>query len=233
MDIRSLVLTISIVAVPIIVAIVLHEVAHGWVAWRLGDPTAKMLGRLTLNPLAHVDIFGTILLPLILLLSRSGILFGYAKPVPVNFLNLRRPKQDMVWVAAAGPAMNLVLALLGGIAFRVLMGMGSDLPVRGTQTGVPLSAYFLQPVLLMLIKGVQINVLLAVFNLIPIPPADGGRILVGLLPPGPARLVSQVEPVGMVLLMVFLLFDPLNLFSHTVLSVIHSLTLFFLGTWRL
>ncbi|HLC25294.1 MAG TPA: site-2 protease family protein, partial [bacterium] len=200
MDIRSLVVTISIVAIPIIIAIVLHEVAHGWVAWRLGDPTAKMLGRLTLNPLAHVDLFGTIILPLILLFSHSGILFGYAKPVPINFLNLRRPKQDMVWVAAAGPAMNLVLALFAGVVFRGLMGMGSAAPVGG---------FFLEPVLRMLITAVQINVLLAIFNLIPIPPADGGRILVGLLPEGPARLVSKIEPVGMVLLMVFLLFDPM------------------------
>jgi len=224
MDIRSLVVTISIVAIPIIIAIVLHEVAHGWVAWRLGDPTAKMLGRLTLNPLAHVDLFGTIILPLILLFSHSGILFGYAKPVPINFLNLRRPKQDMVWVAAAGPAMNLVLALFAGVVFRGLMGMGSAAPVGG---------FFLEPVLRMLITAVQINVLLAIFNLIPIPPADGGRILVGLLPEGPARLVSKIEPVGMVLLMVFLLFDPMNLFSHTVLSVVRNLTLFFLGSWRL
>jgi len=224
MDIRSLVVTISIVAIPIIIAIVLHEVAHGWVAWRLGDPTAKMLGRLTLNPLAHVDLFGTIILPLILLFSHSGILFGYAKPVPINFLNLRRPKQDMVWVAAAGPAMNLVLALFAGVVFRGLMGMGSAAPV---------GSFFLEPVLRMLITAVQINVLLAIFNLIPIPPADGGRILVGLLPEGPARLVSKIEPVGMVLLMVFLLFDPMNLFSHTVLSVVRNLTLFFLGSWRL
>ena len=224
MDIRSLVVTISIVAIPIIIAIVLHEVAHGWVAWRLGDPTAKMLGRLTLNPLAHVDLFGTIILPLILLFSHSGILFGYAKPVPINFLNLRRPKQDMVWVAAAGPAMNLVLALFAGVVFRGLMGMGSAAPV---------GSFFLEPVLRMLITAVQINVLLAIFNLITIPPADGGRILVGLLPEGPARLVSKIEPVGMVLLMVFLLFDPMNLFSHTVLSVVRNLTLFFLGSGRL
>lgn len=224
MNFSSLMVTISVVALPIIAAIVLHEIAHGWVAYKLGDPTAKMLGRLTLNPLAHVDIFGTIILPLLLVLSHAGILFGYAKPVPVNFTNLRNPKRDMVRVAAAGPAMNLILALLSGLAFRFLVGVGA---------GDLVGPFFLKPLILMLIYSVQINVLLALFNLIPIPPADGGRILVGLLPDGPARVVSRIEPVGLVLLMVFLLFDPLQLFSHTVLSVIHSVTVFFLGMGRL
>ena len=204
MDIRSLVVTISIVAIPIIIAIVLHEVAHGWVAWRLGDPTAKMLGRLTLNPLAHVDLFGTIILPLILLFSHSGILFGYAKPVPINFLNLRRPKQDMVWVAAAGPAMNLVLALFAGVVFRGLMGMGSAAPV---------GSFFLEPVLRMLITAVQINVLLAIFNLIPIPPLDGSKVVLALIPRRLHHIALWLERSGPMLLFALILVDALSPFS--------------------
>ncbi|HEX9787144.1 MAG TPA: site-2 protease family protein [Candidatus Binatia bacterium] len=193
---------IIIWALPVLVAVVFHEVAHGWVASRLGDPTAAKLGRLTLNPFAHVDIFGTILVPLMLIAASSPFVFGWAKPVPVNYHNLRNPKRDMMWVAAAGPAMNLVLAAGFTVVWKLLA------PLTGSQTA-PLSdpgaVDFFALVVLMAQSGILINVTLAVFNLLPLPPLDGGRVLVGLLPQPLSMSVARIEPFGFLILIVLLM----------------------------
>ena len=193
---------IIIWALPVLVAVVFHEVAHGWVAYRLGDPTAARLGRLTLNPFAHVDIFGTILVPLMLIIASSPFIFGYAKPVPVNFHNLRNPKRDMIWVAAAGPATNLLLAAGCTVVWRLLA------PMTGAQ-GSSVSAWglvdFFAPVVLMAQSGILINVTLAVFNMLPLPPLDGGRVLVGLLPEALSLKIARIEPFGFLILIVLLM----------------------------
>lgn len=171
---------------PVLFAITLHEAAHGWVAWKLGDDTAYNLGRVTFNPLAHIDRFGTIILPIVLLVLRSPFLFGYAKPVPVRFNRLRRPRRDMVLVAAAGPATNILLALVSAALIH--------------------GAFLLPPVAIdwavqTLINSVRLNLLLAVFNMLPLPPLDGGRVAVGLLPRGLALPLARLERYGMVILL--------------------------------
>jgi Zn-dependent protease len=181
---------IAIYALPVIFAITLHEAAHGYVARHFGDPTAYMLGRVTLNPLKHIDLVGTILVPA-LSLFLGGILFGWAKPVPVNFNQLRRPKQDMLWVAAAGPAANLVMIL--GWAF--IMKLAESMP----------SNPFAVPLRLMSEAGISINAVLMVLNLVPLPPLDGGRIAVSLLPRPAAYQLSRVEPYGFIIILVLLM----------------------------
>jgi Zn-dependent protease len=195
----SLIETILLYAIPVILAITLHEAAHGYVARMLGDSTAYMLGRVTLNPIKHIDPVGTIAVPLgLLLLSRlmggSGLLFGWAKPVPVNFGNLRDPKSDMFWVAAAGPGANLFMALLWAIALK--LGGPLDHPT------------FLQA---MAIQGVTINVVLMVLNLMPIPPLDGGRIVVSLLPNELAYRFAQIERYGFMLVILLMATGILNI----------------------
>lgn len=180
-DINNLIQTVLIYALPVLFAITVHEAAHGYVARYFGDNTAYMMGRVTLNPLKHIDPIGTILMPLMLYFATSGtFLFGYAKPVPVNFGQLRRPKRDMVWVALAGPASNFIQAILWAVLFIVLVGMGVQ------------ERFFL----MMAKAGVLVNLVMWAFNLFPLPPLDGGRILVGLLPYRQALAVSRIEPWG-------------------------------------
>jgi Zn-dependent protease len=185
---------ISVWVLPLVFAITFHEAAHGFVAHRLGDNTAHELGRVSFNPLKHIDPFGTVILPGILLLSHSPFLFGYAKPVPVNFRKLNHPRLDMVWVALAGPATNIVLALAAAVAFHAL-------PL------VPANAA--QWVADNLKNALIINVVLAIFNMLPIPPLDGGRVAVGLLPNVLAYPLSRLEPYGMLILIGILIILPL------------------------
>jgi len=184
----------SVWVLPLLFAITFHEAAHGFVAHRLGDNTAYELGRVSFNPLRHIDPFGTILLPAMLLLSHSPFLFGYAKPVPVNFKKLHNPRLDMVWVALAGPATNIILALAAALAFHAL-------PLAPAEAA--------QWIADNLKNALVINVVLAVFNMMPIPPLDGGRVAVGLLPNFLANPLSRLEPFGMLILIGFLILLPL------------------------
>jgi Zn-dependent protease len=211
---------IAVWALPVLAAIVFHEVAHGWVASRLGDPTAARLGRLTLNPISHIDLFGTILLPLFLIIVRAPFLFGYAKPVPVNFSNLNHPKRDMVWVALAGPVTNLLLAF-GSVLF-----LKFSLPFISSSQD-PFSSVLvtlLTPLVMMAERSVVINVALAVFNAFPIPPLDGGRVLVGLLPEPHSTTVARLEPYGFLIILVLLMTHVLDSFMGPVVRFL--LTLF-------
>jgi Zn-dependent protease len=185
---------ISVWVLPLVIAITFHEAAHGFVAHRLGDNTAYELGRVSFNPLRHIDPFGTLMLPAILLLSHSPFLFGYAKPVPVNFRALRSPQIDMVWVALAGPATNIALAVLAAAAFHVV----GYLPANAAQWLAD-----------NLKNALVINIILAIFNMLPIPPLDGGRVAVGLLPRALAHPLSRLEPFGMLILIGILIILPL------------------------
>ncbi len=210
---------ILVVGVPLLFAVTFHELAHGVVANRFGDPSARYAGRLTLNPLAHVDPFGTILLPLILLLLHTGFLFGYAKPVPVNPDNLRHPRRDMVFVALAGPLSNILMAFLFMSLLHGLNGMDGG-PAMGGGEGGALS--LLSDLCRM---GIEINVVLFVFNLIPLPPLDGGRVLAGLLPPRPALALSRIEPYGVLLVMALIVLDPyIGIMSRFVWPVMGGLS---------
>ena len=190
MDIANLIQTVAIYALPVLFAITVHEAAHGYVARHFGDDTAYVLGRVTLNPIKHIDPVGTIVMPLMLYIATSGaFLFGYAKPVPVQFGKLRNPKRDMIWVALAGPGANLIQALLWGILLYLLQGAAVSEP------------FFIK----MCQAGILVNVVMFVFNLFPLPPLDGGRILVGLLPYKQAVLVSRIEPWGFFVVMALVL----------------------------
>ena len=194
--------TLLIWVIPVLFAITVHETAHGWVASKLGDHTARMMGRLTLNPIKHIDPVGTILVPALLYLSSAGFLFGWAKPVPINFSALRSPKKDMLWVALAGPGVNLLMA----IGWLIIVGIANTLNIP-----------FLE---FMGGAGIFVNLLLAIFNLLPIPPLDGGRVISSLLPGRLAYQYDQLEPYGLFIL-VGLLF--LGVFQNIIWPIIYSL----------
>ncbi len=185
---------LSVWVLPLIIAITFHEAAHGFVAHRLGDNTAWQLGRVSFNPIRHIDPFGTLIMPAMLLMAHSPFLFGYAKPVPVNFHALRNPRTDMVWVALAGPATNIALALVAAMGFHIL----DILPANAAQWTFD-----------NLKNALQINVILAIFNMMPIPPLDGGRVAVGLLPRALALPLARLEPFGMLILIGLLIVLPL------------------------
>lgn len=210
----STVASIVAMAIPAILAITLHEAAHGYVALLFGDPTAKERGRLSLNPIRHVDPFGTIILPGLLMLAKVPFLMGWAKPVPVDFNRLKNPRRDMVWVAAAGPGLNIALALISAVLFHGLASLPEDWQLFGQA---------------LLTNSLLFNVMLAVFNMIPLPPLDGGRVAVGLLPLGAARALARLEKYGILALIVLLVALPslgsligrdLNLFAWIILPIV-------------
>ncbi|MEP6932522.1 MAG: site-2 protease family protein [Nitrospirota bacterium] len=226
--------TLSYMGLPLLFAMILHEYAHGWVANRCGDPTAKLQGRLTMNPLAHIDPFGTIILPLLCLLMPGGFFLGWAKPVPVDPSNMHQPRRDMALVAAAGPAMNLALAVGSALLFALLLSIdptiGSALP-KSEETSNTWHQMFLQPIAAMSVYSVLINVLLMLFNLLPLPPLDGGRILTSLLPNTAAMTLRRVEPYGMFILMGLIILDPQIHVIHTIAGTLtHSLSNSILST---
>ncbi len=191
--IASMVYQASTWVLPVVFAVTFHEAAHGFVAYRFGDDTAWRAGRVTFNPLKHVDAFGTIVLPAMLILLRSPFLFGYAKPVPVNFRRLERPRRDMVWVALAGPGTNVLLAILSGLLAYTLVLLPSEIADWAEAN---------------LANSILINVVLCVFNMLPLPPLDGGRVAVGLLPDALAIPLARLERYGLLILLLFLFLLP-------------------------
>jgi len=206
----SLIQKVIIWAIPVLFAITLHEVAHGWVALKLGDRTAQMLGRLTLNPIKHIDPIGTLLVPGILLLL-GGFIFGWAKPVPVSYQNLRKPKTDMAWVALAGPMANLVMATIWALVAKIGLSLA--------QSGVVMA----DAMMFMGVAGVLINAMLMMLNLLPLPPLDGGRVLVSMLPGPIGWQVSRMEPYGFIILLALLYFGILGMVLWPLISGLLSL----------
>ncbi|HET7923041.1 MAG TPA: site-2 protease family protein [Gammaproteobacteria bacterium] len=195
----NLIQKIAIWVIPVLLAVTLHEAAHGWVANRLGDPTARMLGRLTLNPIKHIDPIGTVLVPAILLLLPGHFLFGWARPVPVSPRNFKHPRRDMALVGAAGPCANLLM----GVAWCIVARVGVSLPASAAHVSLPLA--------LLGVAGIFVNVLLLVFNLIPLPPLDGGRVASGLMPREWARVYDRIEPYGFWILLLLIVTPILGL----------------------
>jgi Zn-dependent protease len=211
MQIGQIIQLIAVAAIPILFAITLHEAAHGYVARHFGDMTAARAGRISLNPLRHIDPIGTILLPIVTL-ALGGIIFGWAKPVPVNFGALRHPKKDMLWVALAGPASNLVMAFGWALIAKIALVMQSS--------------YFAEPMWNMARYGIMINAVLIALNMLPIPPLDGGRVAVSLLPYRQAIALSRIEPYGMFILifMIMPIFSGMSLLSMLLMPVVNVLT---------
>jgi len=218
MDIEIILRQLVISAIPILIAITFHEASHGFVANRLGDPTARLMGRLTLNPIAHIDKVGTILMPIMLLLLTNGqFVFGYAKPVPINPGNFSDPKKHMAYSAAAGPITNISLAVISALLIKLF------LPLIIYILPGDMANAIVKPLSLMLLSSIKWNVLLAVFNLIPVPPLDGGRVMVGLLPHKQAIAYSRIEPYGMIIV-IFLIFTGIaQKFIYPVMMLLFSL----------
>ncbi len=227
--IGAFIVKLFLYGIPLLFAVVLHEIAHGWMAYKLGDYTAKLKGRLTLNPLHHIDPVGTIILPLLELLTVGRIFFGWARPVPINFLALRNPKRDMVYVAAAGPAANIIQAVVYALLIRAFfliepsLGYYLRMPGYINFSDAPVLIRILLPLTQMAFFGVIINLFLAFFNLIPFPPLDGSRIVVGLAPPSVGIFYARLEPYGMMILLLILFLVP-GLIS-SILNPIVSLAL--------
>jgi Zn-dependent protease len=210
MDFEKIIYNVAVWAIPVLFAITLHEVAHGWMANKLGDGTARMLGRLSLNPIKHIDPFGTILLPLVLILIHSPIVFGAAKPVPVDTRNFKNPRRDMAIVAFAGPFANIVMAVFWAIMFFVSQYIIADKAI-------------LEGLIRMALAGILINLVLFTFNLIPIPPLDGGRILSGFVPPKISDLLDKIEPFGFFIVIGLVFLGVLSPLLTPVLSLFSSL----------
>jgi Zn-dependent protease len=203
------------------VAVIFHEVAHGYVALKLGDTTARDMGRLTLNPIPHIDPIGTIAIPLILILIKSPFLFGYARPVPVNFMRLRNPKKGMILVAAAGPATNLLTAITAAILIRVILLLH---PIADMSAKVSFTESIIVTIVTILFYTLMLSVVLGLFNLTPIPPLDGGRIAVGLLPNEAAVKYSKIEPFGIFIVLGLLFLTPLSkVFYIVIVSIAYLL----------
>lgn len=235
--------TLSYMGLPLLLAMVLHEYAHGWTANYYGDPTARLQGRLTLNPLAHIDPFGTVILPLMCLLMPGGFFIGWAKPVPIDPRQLRDPRPNMAVIAAAGPGMNLLLALVSAALFAGLLKLDPSLLGYWADSSVELRqdwlGKLLLPVAVMCVYSVMINLLLMLFNLIPIPPLDGGRIMTSLLPMRPALALARLEAYGMLIIVALIVLDPqimvITTITHTLVDriageVLATATFFGTGT---
>jgi Zn-dependent protease len=208
------ILKASLYVVPLLLAVIAHEVAHGWAAEKCGDPTARIMGRITLNPFAHVDLMGTVLLPLFLILVRAPFLFGWAKPVPVNFANLRK-RSDMAVVAAAGPLTNFILAALSAALYHFILSLIQGGYIRGNSGAI----WIIEPLLLMARISITLNLVLMIINLLPIPPLDGGRILVGLLPYPLAVGLGKIEKYGMLVLLILIATGMWEHLVHPLLGV--------------
>ncbi len=198
---------ITVYAIPVIFAITLHEAAHGYVAKYFGDATAYAQGRVSLNPLKHIDPIGTILIPLVLALASFGFVFGYAKPVPVNFQNLRDPKRDMVWVALAGPAANLAQAIVWLVIDVAMLKLGLHEPFFYAVAQA----------------GIVVNCVIFAFNLVPVPPLDGGRIVMGILPTGAAIAYSRIEPYGFFIVIALVITGVLNVWMQPIVGLVEAL----------
>ncbi len=216
MDIGYWIQLLSLYAIPAVLAITLHEAAHGYAAKRLGDLTAYQEGRITLNPIKHIDLIGTLVVPAVLLLATGGkIAFGWAKPVPVNFSALRNPKRDMLWVAAAGPGANLAMAIGWALLFKLALTAPEN--------------YFSSPLLEMSKGGILINLVLMVLNLIPVPPLDGGRIAISALPHAMAYNLAKLEPYGLLIIMLLMASGVLSSFMYPILGSIIGMLSFVFG----
>jgi Zn-dependent protease len=215
MDVAYFVRQLIISAPPILIAIVLHEVAHGYIASKLGDPTARLMGRLTLNPLSHIDLFGTVIMPLMLFVLTSGqFVFGYAKPVPINPLKFRNPKRDMALCALGGPCSNVALAIISVVLMKYVL-----LPASGLLTDTVGEAV-IEPLARMLRASVFFNIVLATLNMIPIPPLDGGRVVMGILPEKQAALLGRIEPYGFIIVMLLLVTGIANHFMWPAMALL-------------
>ncbi|MGB0909384.1 MAG: site-2 protease family protein [Nitrospirales bacterium] len=225
-DIAPIIHAISYRALPLIFAIVLHEYAHGWVANYYGDPTARLAGRLTMNPLAHIDRMGTIIVPLLCFFMPGGFMIGWAKPVPIQASRLHNPRRDMAYVAAAGPAMNLILAIISAIILGLIVSADSyHAGTAGQEGEKDIVDMLLVPLAAMCWFSISINVVLMVFNLLPVPPLDGGRILASVLPPASAMTLHRLEPYGMFVILGIIMLEPRVHIMSTVIGSVRQVLL--------